>query len=309
MKVLLISHIADPDGVTNAVLGKIVFKDIDIKLTELNDVDKLLKEGIESNQYDKIYITDLNMTEEMAKYIDKDEELKKKVHVFDHHISQISLNKYSFIDVIVEKDNRKECGTSLFYNYLLSIRDNEILRKNSTKKIVNLVRSIDTFDFQGISKDEAFTIQKIFSIFGRDKYIDYLINYVKNNDEFILDDSLKLIIDVENDRVKRYLEQKEQEMFRVKLDGYNAGLVYAEDYRTELGDYLNTKYKESLDFIIIINVSRSISLRGQGKVDLSILSTKHGGGGHKNAAGIKLPKDFLKNITNIIFKDIEFYDK
>ncbi len=309
MKVLLISHIADPDGVTNAVLGKLVFKDIDIKLTELNDVDKLLKEGIESNQYDNIYITDLNMTEEMAKYIDKEEELKKKVHVFDHHISQISLNKYSFIDVIVEKNNRKECGTSLFYNYLLSISDNEILRKNSTKKIVNLVRSIDTFDFQEISKDEAFTIQKLFSIFGRDKYIDYLINYVTNNDEFILDGSLKLIIDTENDRVKRYVEQKEQEMYKVKIDGYNAGLVYAEDYRTELGDYLNTKYKDILDFIIIINVSRSISLRGQGKVDLSVLSTKYGGGGHKNAAGIKLPKDFLKNITNLIFKDIEFYEK
>ena len=97
----------------------------------------------------------------------------------------------------------------------------------------------------------------------------------------------------------------QQEMFRIKLEGNKVGLVYAERYRSELGNYLIEKY-DDLDYIILINISQRISYRGKDRVDLSIISKKYGGGGHKNAAGSPLPSDILKQITELIYKNVEW---
>ncbi len=108
--------------------------------------------------------------------------------------------------------------------------------------------------------------------------------------------------------MNNYIEKREEEMLKTELDGYKVGIVYAERYRSDLGHHLAQKYPE-LDFVMIINISTSISLRGENKVDLSLYSKKYDGGGHKNAAGCPLPKDLLQNITKLIFKDIKIEEE
>lgn len=302
-KTLIISHVADNDGITPIILANITLKDFDKKLIEVSEVDKTLKENLD--KYNKIYILDLNVSDEMAQMINQNENYKNKITILDHHASNLHLNKYDFITVISEIKTRKECATTLFYNYLMENHPNDLLKKESTKTLVEYVRLIDTYDFKTKKdKENAEKIRTLFELFGVDNYIEYFTNYLINNDTFAYGPQEKLLIKIKEDEIKRYLKEKEKEMIKGTLDGYQVGVVYAENYRSQLGNYLIENHSE-LDFSIVINVSKKISYRSNGKVDLSVFSQKYGGGGHKDASGSPLPKDFTKTLTKTIFKNFK----
>lgn len=305
-KILLISHIADPDGITPVILAKQVYKQVDTILTNPGEVDKYLEENLD--KYETIHITDLNISESLAQKLEKQENINKKLTIIDHHISSINLNKYSFITVIDEENNQKQSATSLYYKYLLKETNNEILKKESTKGLVEQVRIIDTYDFKTEKDKGAHNIDALFSILGRENYIEYFTEYIKENDKFKYTEQEKFLIKLEQDKIKNYIEQKEKEIIKAKLDNYKVAIVYAERYRSDLGNYLINKL-EDIDFTIIISITKSISYRANGKIDLSVFSKKYGGGGHKNASGSPLPKDLLKNITKQIYNNIEIEEE
>ena len=302
-KTLIISHVGDNDGVTPIILANLSLKNFDKKLIEVNEVDKTLKENID--KYNKIYILDLNVSDEMAEIINQNENYKNKITILDHHASTMHLNKYDFITVISESDTRKECATTLFYNYLMENYPSELLKKESTKTLVEYVRLIDTYDFKtSEDKENAENIRTLFELFGVENYIDYFTNYLINNDKFTYGTQEKMLIKIKEDEIKRYLKEKLKEMITGTLDGYQVAVVYAENYRSQLGNYLIDNHPE-LDFSIVINVSKKISYRSHGKADLSVFSKKYGGGGHKDASGSPLPKDFTKTLTKTIFKNFK----
>lgn len=118
----IISHVADLDGAFPIILGSLIFKDLETYSLELDEVEAVLRKILEEkDKYEKIYITDLNISEEMAEFINQDVVFKDKVMVFDHHISNLFLNRFSFIQVVDSLNGRKECGTTLFYQYLKRI--------------------------------------------------------------------------------------------------------------------------------------------------------------------------------------------
>lgn len=305
-ELLLISHVADPDGITPVILAKFVFKEFDTLLLNPEEVDENLKANID--KYKEIHIVDLPVSETMAKAIENNEEWKKKVKLFDHHHGNLYLNNYSFAKVIDEENGKKESGTSVYYNYLTTMSDNEYLHKQSTKGLVEQVRLIDTYDFKTEKEKEAHNMDSLFSILGRQNYIDYYYNYIKEEQEFKYRDQDLFLIKLEQDKMNNYIEKREEEMIKAELDGYQVGIVYAERYRSDIGNFLANKYPE-LDFVMIINIARSISFRGIDKVDLSLYSKKFGGGGHKNASGCPLPPNLLNNITHLIFKDIKIKEE
>ena len=122
-KLLLISHVADEDGITPVILSKLVYEKVDTILINPNEVDDALKENID--KYEIIHITDLSIKEEYAEEIEK--KYKDKVKLFDHHKTAIQLNKYSFAKVVIEEDGYKQSATSLYYKYLLKISDSREL--------------------------------------------------------------------------------------------------------------------------------------------------------------------------------------
>lgn len=305
-KLLIITHVADPDGITPIILAKLVYQNFDRLLLNPKDVDINLKENID--KYDEIHVIDLSMSEQLAAEINNSEEWKKKVKLFDHHKSALPINKYEFSTVIDETETQKESATSIYYNYLKSISNNQILHKKVTEGLVNQVRLIDTYDFKTEDDKIAHNIDALFSILGRDNYIDYFLKFLENNEEFKYNEQELFLIKLEKDKMNNYLESREKEIIKAKLDGHQVGIVYAEKYRSDLGHYLASK-NPNLDFVIIINVSKSISYRSDNKVDLSIFSAKYGGGGHKNASGSPLPENLLKNITKLIFNDIEVIEE
>ena len=292
MKRLIISHIADPDGVTPIILSKLVFEEIDYILSENKDVNDNVKNNLD--KYDFIYVVDLNISEELADFIEAN--YKEKIMIIDHHLSCNNMNKYSFIEVNAEG---KESGTSLYYKYLLNNYNNNLLNRESTKMLVEHVRTMDIYDFSKTSKEEAEKLEMIFKIYGKDRFIDKFYNVIINDLELYSKEDLNLV-ELEKERIKRYIEEKE--FIEISLDNKRVGVVFAERYISELGNYLINKY-DYLDYIVLINIDKKISYRGNGKVDLSVIAKKFGGGGHVNAAGNCLPSGLKEKVIKEIFPD------
>ena len=292
MKRLIISHIADPDGVTPIILSKLVFEEFDYILSENKDVNDNVKNNLD--KYDFIYVVDLNISEELADFIE--ENYKEKIMIIDHHLSCNNMNKYSFIEVNAEG---KESGTSLYYKYLLNNYNNNLLNRESTKMLVEHVRTMDIYDFSKTSKEEAEKLEMIFKIYGKDRFIDKFYNVIINDLELYSKEDLNLV-ELEKERIKRYIEEKE--FMEISLDNKRVGVVFAERYISELGNYLINKY-DYLDYIVLINMDKKISYRGNGKVDLSVIAKKFGGGGHINAAGNCLPSGLKEKVIKEIFPD------
>lgn len=307
MKSCLITHIADPDGAFPIILSNLVLKDMEFISCEVDEIDEITNEVLnKQEEYNKIYVVDMCFSEEIANFINDNEILRNKVLVLDHHASREPLNKFPFINVISEKDDRKECATTLFYKYLQDTTNNEILAKKSLVDMVELVRELDTYDFIEENKENAFKLGDLYNIYGRESYIETYTNFIKNNDAFYFTDFENKVLELEEMRKERYIEDKLETVKKATINGIPVGIVFAERHRSDLGHAVVTK-NHDIDIAVIINISRSVSYRAaKDEVDVNILAIPNGGGGHKHAGGSAIPENLEEKICEYIFKDIEW---
>lgn len=307
-KIFLITHIADPDGATPIILSKLVYSNLNIVSSEIADVDLNLKKAIEViDDYDYIYVIDLNISEELASYIDLDDKLKSKIKIFDHHITSIGLNKYSFINVIdINENSEKECGTSIYYKYLKTLINNDNLNKQATSYLVELVRLIDTWEWKKTNNIEAVWINNLYDIYGREEFINKYYNMIINNETFEFTDVDKKILEIESRRIDEYVKSKMDNIIKANINGINVGIVFAESNRSILGNMIVEKYKDEIDIAVLINMSRCVSYRScKDNVDVNDIAKLYGGGGHKKAGGSPFPEHLHENVIKLIFKDIK----
>lgn len=306
MNRLLITHKADLDGAAPIILSKLIFNDMTYLSIDIDEVDNTLKKNIDL--YDEIYITDLNISDDLASSIESTD-YKNKVKIFDHHISNIEKNKYSFITVIEEIRGKKECGTTIYYNYLIEKFYDEILDKICVKHFIELVRQNDTWDFDGL-KEESFKLNELYSIYGRDLFIDKFYKYLKNNVIYKLDKFDLTLLEIEEKNKKEYIEEKLEEMKIGYIDEYKVGIIFAEKYRSILGHEI-VQRNPDIQIGIIINFSHGVSYRASSNndVDVSLFAKKYNGGGHKKASGSKIEEYVKKEAIKMIFNDIVLEDK
>ena len=303
MKVFLISHIADVDGVTPVVLTDLVFDNYDYHLLEPSEVDDYMIEAINNNlfdQYDLVLVTDLCFTDKVAEIINNID-LKNKIQVIDHHQSRLDLNKYDFIHVEVERNNKLVSGTSLYLEYLLNNYPNDILKKESVSELVDLVRSGDTWEWKKTNRIEARDLSTIHAYYGNDKYIEKYSKFLRENDEFYFDEIDITLIEIDRRRKHDYIEDCKSKLIIENIKGYRVGIIFAELYRSELGNDLAEYYKDEVDFIMIINMNRSISFRSiRDDINLGDFASCLDGFGHFKAAGASLPEGLKENIIEYI---------
>ena len=117
-------------------------------------------------------------------------------------------------------------------------------------------------------------------------------------------------MEVENERIQRYLEESEKTMFHATLCSKRCGIVFAEQNRSLLGNYLAEKYSYMLDFIVIINMQQGVSYRCvKDDVDVSEIASVYGGGGHIKASGSPMDNMLKKEIIKLIFKDYAMFNQ
>ena len=302
---LLLSHIADLDGITPVILLNLINEKFDYELFEVNELSSYIEEKINSDYFDKyetIYITDLGITKECADII-INSKYKDKFKLYDHHESHYYLNDYEFATVLEDNNNYKVCGTSLFYNYLVDTYNSDVLKKNSVVMFVELVRECDTWQFTDL-KEEAFDLNNLFAFYGRDKFIEIYSNFLTDNNEFYFNNTESVILESLNRQKNDYIESFKDKVIIKEVNGYKIGFVFAELYRSELGNYLAELYYDQVDFIGIINMNRHISFRGKKEnIPTNKFAEIYGGGGHPLASAMSFPEDLKEKVLKYIYDE------
>lgn len=299
-KVLLISHIADMDGLGCVILAKIVFDKLDVILIEPDELNTKVEDILNNklyNNYDKIFITDLGMHIETGKLINNSI-LKEKVIHLDHHQSNMEVSIYPWSTVISEINGFKPSGTSLFYDYLMeNYPDNKILKNNSLKELVEGIRSNDTYQFKDTNNKLGYYLTQILARNGREQTIDAFYNRIisGNKTHFKLTkDEIKICEEMQKE-LDEYLKWCDQSLIRMTFLGYKIGLSISTKFRSSVGNLLSEKYKDELDFILIANYEReSYSVRTVNDINVGNICKSLGGGGHEKAGGFPMTDSNLK---------------
>lgn len=300
MKWKLFSH-TDLDGVTPAVLTNYFFgsENVDYKFCSYNDIDTEVNKFLDGQigYYEQIFITDISVNEETAKRIDYYIEMTGQPDRFvliDHHATAEWLNKYGWAHVQPEETvhgrMQKTSGTSLFLEYLKKKYPEKYIffedTKQGLKELTEKVRRYDTWEWSTYYHDNtAKELNDLFYIIGKDEYIRrFTFNPYVN-----FDASEKMILRLEQNRIKKYIDAKEKNMYTTKIGKHVAAVIFAESYISELGNVLATRYP-NIDLIIMIDMSsKRVSFRtAKDNVDVSAIAATYGGGGHPKASGCSI---------------------
>lgn len=303
---LIISHIADIDGMGGIILGSLAFKNMDYFLIEFHELDEVIDCLLENDlykKYDRIFITDVSIRQASISKIEKSD-LKNKLLIFDHHQTETETNKYDWATVISEVNGFKPSGTSLFYDYLIEHFSNSVLESQATKEFVEAIRSYDTWTWKKDGNLKGEILTNIFIKMGIENFISFYsrkLSDVQNSFDFTEEES-KMSDDLERE-IKDYITWCDENLYRIKLDGYNVGLSISTKFRSDVGNTLSQKYKNELDYILIVNLEReSFSARTVNDINLPEICKQYGGGGNGMAGGFPMTLENLKLVEDAIKK-------
>ncbi len=299
MKDLIITHSKDVDGVSPIILLKLCQRDVDYYLLDNDEVEEKIPVilGKDLSEYDHIYITDLSVPDSVYQEVLK-KDWVSKFKVFDHHKTHQYASKYPFVTLQLE-----ECATSLFYQYVKTLYP--VLNQEKIKKYVDCVLDLDMWYWVAKKNLIAKQLGDLFTIFGNLSYIEYFKEKLTKEKDFKLNDFEEKILKIEEEKIKNYFQLKEEQLKTYTYKNYQVGVVFAEQYKSELGMMLQNAHRE-LDFIAMINPSGGVSLRTQkDAIDLSDLASVLGGGGHPKASGFPVPEEARESFVKQLFKTIE----
>ncbi len=326
-KVYHLSH-TDLDGYACQFLTYKIFDDIEFFNSNYGtEIDEKLQEIFKKIEESKkenflILITDLNLTEEQAKlFLDLKEKSSKNIEILllDHHITGEELaKKYKWYHLDTTKS-----ATKLTYEYF--VKEHKELEKFADfVEIVNAIdiwlKESDRFEMGKVcmrlikdsneinrmlfpnehSKYKFFLLEKAQEFFNKNKgniKLEEAIHSLKK--EFFL--KYKENDDTLDNLVSHFIVEllsKNKERMSITYKGHKGILTYNIGNTSVIGNEFLTK-NEDFDFFMDVTGRKTISLRANGKIDVSLMAKEIAqGGGHKNASGGKL--------TN--FKDSFVYD-
>lgn len=310
-KTLLISHISDMDGLGNVILSKLVFPNTEVILITPETLDETVKYIIDSKKYEdysRVFITDLGMEEKTASRINKSQ-IKNILLHFDHHESNVSINKNSWSTVVPILENGfKPSGTSLFYDYLLNTyKHNEFIKRTSLKELVEAIRSYDTYQFKETGNMLGYNITNILIETSRDFIIENFIDRIKNGDKdhFYLSEKESDISAAADKELEEYIKWCDEHLIKMKFLEFNIGLSISIKFRSCVGNRLSEKYKDELDFILIADYNReSFSIRTVNDINVGDVCKRLGGGGHEKAGGFSMTDENIALLNPYLDKNI-----
>lgn len=297
----------DLDGNSCFIVASIFLnEEIDVTKSNPKKVNKdVMDVLINHKDYSKIFITDLSVSKEVAETLN---EIGDKVCLLDHHISANFLNDYSWANVHVEINDRKTCGAELFLNYLYeNMNQNKIDKNHKIFDFVEIARLYDTWEWYDVYNDEVpKKMNDLMYIKGKDEFAEEMITKIKTGAEPFSSIDIALL-KFRQKEIERYIEKMDKKIITKKILGYKAGVVFAENFVSELGNQLSERHPE-LDFIAMIN-GNSVSYRTvKDDVNLSKVAKYFGGGGHIKASGSGIDSKISSKYIDSIFK-VSIFDK
>ncbi|WP_096270110.1 DHH family phosphoesterase [Paucisalibacillus globulus] len=298
----LLSH-NDLDGVGCGILAKLAFgKEVNIRYNSVGGLDKEVSWFLDQKDMDTfLFITDLSVNEENEKRLAEYFRSGGNLQLIDHHKTALHFNEYEWGHVVVENGEGKlNSATSLLYEYL--VKHNLLTPKPVIEEFVELIRQYDTWEWEENDNYEAHRLNSLFYLISIDEFVEIMLERLQDNEHFQFSDFEKKILELEDNKIERYIRRKRRELIQHKIDSYYAGVVFAEMYHSELGNELGKDYPH-LDYIAIINMGgRRIGFRTiHDDVDVSVVAQKYGGGGHSKASGCTMSSEAFKQFVEETF--------
>ena len=225
----------------------------------------------------------------------------ERCRLLDHHKTALHFNDYEWGHVVVEDDEGKlTSATSLFYEYLVTHQ--LIESSDAIAEFVELVRQYDTWEWEKNDNQQAKRLNSLFYLVSIEEFEEKMINRLQTSDHFEFDDFEKKLLDMEDNKIERYIRRKRRELVQTEVDHLFAGVVYAESYHSELGNELGKEYPH-LDYIAILNIGgKRVGFRTiHDDVDVSKVAGHYGGGGHAKASGCSLSDEAFKHFVTKTF--------
>lgn len=295
----LYSH-NDLDGVGCGILAKVAFGErVEVRYNSVTGLDMQVGRFLErtkgkEKQHEGLFITDLSVHQENEERLDHYAEAGGKVKLIDHHKTALHLNERSWGMVKVQyEDGRLASATSLFYEYLI---DNGYIQETKAMdQFVELVRLYDTWEWEQTDALEAKRLNDLFFMVSIDEFEEKMVRRLKESDAFSFDEFEVKILDMEEEKIERYIRRKRREIVQTFINAHCVGIVHAESYHSEVGNELGKTYPH-LDYIAILNMGgKKVSLRTiHDETDVSEIAGTFGGGGHAKAAGCPLTDEAFK---------------
>lgn len=284
----------DLDGVGCGIIARCAFGDkVEVRYNSVSGLDLQIERFLEKKRgkHKKgnfLFITDLSVNESNVTGISKYVNEGGKVRLLDHHKTALHLNRHTWATIQVEyEDGRLSSAASLFYEYLVQ---HGLLKPSVTMAhFVELVRQYDTWEWEEHDNVQAKRLNDLFYLVSLDEFEEMMVARLLQNQEFEFTEFEKKILDLEEEKIERYVSRKKRELIQTFIADRCVGIVHAESYHSELGHELGKAYPH-LDYIAILNMgSKKISLRTiHDNVDVSDVANEFGGGGHAKAAGCPL---------------------
>ena len=309
MKVLLFTHKNDIDGMGNAILAQLAFKEVDYELCGTFDLTSSVESYFEEDkiyQYDRIYVTDLCLEDPVLSKVAMDSKLEGKVLVFDHHktFTDPKYTSHKFVTVKIEDEKGLCCGTSLFYKHLVSEglidKDNKCI-----SEFVELTRQHDTWEWRNIYNNEkSRELSILFDALGYDGYISLMTEKLRKEDIFEFDSMERILIDNRKKQIALKCEYYKDKIIYREILGMKAGIVFITyEYRNELAEYFREN-KFDMDFTMMIALDPGVvayrSVR-EGKA-VRPVAELFGGKGHDKAATNPITDEMVSKILEVLTK-------
>lgn len=286
----------DLDGTGPAVLISYAnFEKVDQTTCGYDDINDKVQKFIEEKEYasfDRIYIIDISVNEEVAEMIENCAELKEKMCLLDHHPTALYLNKYNWATVNIDLDEeRKDCGTRLFHEQLKKDSEDYAKIASNLDHFVEEIRRYDTWEWSTKYDDQlAYDLNQLLNILGWKKFASKFGKTFLTENTTILDETDQLLLDLEKNKADTYIKKKKKEAILMEVGKYTTVLVFADRYMSELGNLLAKEYEEEADYVTLISMPNILSFRTI-KEDVNLgkdIAAPLGGGGHPKAAGAQL---------------------
>lgn len=282
----LLSH-NDLDGVGCGILAKLAFgNNVSVRYNSVGGLNREVEYFLDNEDKDTfLFITDLSVNEKNQKRLEEFYQENGKLQFIDHHKTALHFNEYSWGHVVVEEEEgRLASATSLFYDYLTA---NQFLTESKAiGEFVELVRQYDTWEWEKNENDQAQRLNALFYLVSIDEFEATMVERLKDSEHFYFEAFEEKILDMEEDKMDRYIRKKRRELIQKKVNNYYTGIVFAESYHSELGNQLGKDYPH-LDYITILNMGgRRLGFRTiHDHVDVSEIASEYKGGGHRKASG------------------------
>lgn len=294
----LLSH-NDLDGVGCGILAKMAFgKQVKVRYNSVSGLDREVEWFLENEDKETfLFITDLSVNEENENKLEMFYQDGGKLQLLDHHKTALHFNEYEWGHVVVEDDEGKlTSATSLLYEYLVT---HELIEpSDAIAEFVELIRQYDTWEWEKNNNQNAQRLNALFFLMTIEEFEDKMINRLSSDEHFNFDEFEKKILDMEEDKIGRYIRRKRRELVQSQYGDLFAGIVYAESYHSELGNELGKEYPH-LDYIAILNIGgKRVGFRTiHDHVDVSEVAGQFGGGGHAKASGCSLSKEAFQQFV------------